>query len=224
MTTSHNADPMTVYLLIDGEEPVAVPGIADFNLTVENPEVNEERKDARQVNPRRTQQLRRRRRANPGDLNLTLDYDPCDWVHQELLAAGEDDVRLTLRFAVRDGTGYTASAQDVDCSVLRYNISCASGTGDVLATTIAPTSSRRTCACSATATSAAWTSLAPTDASPRSPLTTLPRLTLGSTNCLCAGPSGPAPVSTCPPNTNAASCQAHRFCSGSCRRTTRIWK
>ena len=123
MTTSHNADPMTVYLLIDGEEPVAVPGIADFNLTVENPEVNEERKDARQVNPRRTQQLRRRRRANPGDLNLTLDYDPCDWVHQELLAAGEDDVRLTLRFAVRDGTGYTASAQDVDCSVLRYNIS-----------------------------------------------------------------------------------------------------
>ena len=109
MTTSHNADPMTVYLLIDGEEPVAVPGIADFNLTVENPEVNEERKDARQVNPRRTQQLRRRRRANPGDLNLTLDYDPCDWVHQELLAAGEDDVRLTLRFAVRDGTG----AQDV---------------------------------------------------------------------------------------------------------------
>ena len=123
MTTSHNADPMTVYLLIDGEEPVAVPGIADFNLTVENPEVNEERKDARQVNPRRTQQLRRRRRANPGDLNLTLDYDPCDWVHQELLAAGEDDVRLTLRFAVRDGTGRTASAQDVDCSVLRYNIS-----------------------------------------------------------------------------------------------------
>ena len=102
MTTLHNADPMTVYLLIDGEEPVAVPGIVDFNLTVENPEVHEERDDARRVNPRRAQQLRRRRRANPGDLNLTLDYDPCDWVHQELLAAGEADVRLTLRFAVRD--------------------------------------------------------------------------------------------------------------------------
>ena len=105
MTTLHNADPMTVYLLIDGEEPVAVPGIVDFNLTVENPEVHEERDDARRVNPRRAQQLRRRRRANPGDLNLTLDYDPCDWVHQELLAAGEADVRLTLRFAVRDGAG-----------------------------------------------------------------------------------------------------------------------
>ena len=65
----------------------------------------------------------RRRRANPGDLNLTLDYDPCDWVHQELLAAGEDDVRLTLRFSARDSTGRAVSAQDVECSVLRYNIS-----------------------------------------------------------------------------------------------------
>ena len=43
MTTPINADPMTVYLLIDGEEPAAVPGIVDFNLTVENPEVNEDR-------------------------------------------------------------------------------------------------------------------------------------------------------------------------------------
>ena len=123
MTIPNNGDPMTVYLLIAGEEPVAVPGIVDFNLTVENPEVNEERDDTRRVNPRRAQQLRRRRRANPGDLSLTLDYDPCDWVHQELLAAGEDDVRLTLRFLVRDGTGHAVSAQDVDCSVLRYNIS-----------------------------------------------------------------------------------------------------
>ena len=123
MTTLQNADPMTIYLLIDGEEPVPIPGVADFNLTVENPEVNEERDEARRVNPRRTQQLRRRRRANPGDLSLTLDYDPCDWIHQELLAAGEDDVRLTLRIAVRDSTGRAVSAQDVDCSVLRYNIS-----------------------------------------------------------------------------------------------------
>ena len=84
MTTPNNADPMTVYLLIDGEEPVVVPGIVDFNLTVENPEALEEREDARRVNPRRAQALRRRRRANPGDLSLTLDYDPCDWIHQEL--------------------------------------------------------------------------------------------------------------------------------------------
>ena len=123
MNTLQNADPMTIYLLIDGEEPVAIPGVADFNLTVENPEVNEERDEARRVNPRRTQQLRRRRRANPGDLSLTLDYDPCDWIHQELLAAGEDDVRLTLRIVVRDSTGRAVSAQDVDCSMLRYNIS-----------------------------------------------------------------------------------------------------
>ena len=123
MTTLQNADPMTIYLLIDGEEPVAIPGVADFNLTVENPEVNEERDEARRVNPRRTQQLRRRRRANPGDLSLTLDYDPCEWIHQELLAAGGDDVRLTLRIVVRDSTGRAVSAQDVDCSVLRYNIS-----------------------------------------------------------------------------------------------------
>ena len=123
MTTLQNADPMTIYLLIDGEEPVAIPSVADFNLTVENPEVNEERDEARRVNPRRTQQLRRRRRANPGDLSLTLDYDPCEWIHQELLAAGEDDDRLTLRIVVRDSTGRAVSAQDVDCSVLRYNIS-----------------------------------------------------------------------------------------------------
>ena len=123
MTTLQNVDPMTVYLLIEDEEPVAVPGIVDFNLTVQNPEVNDERDDGRRVNPRRTQQLRRRRRANAGDLSLTLDYDPCDWVHQELLAAGEDDVRLTLRIAVRDSTGRAVSAQDVDCSVSRYNIS-----------------------------------------------------------------------------------------------------
>ena len=123
MTTPINDDPMTVYLLIEGEEPVAVPGIVDFNLTVENPEVHEERDDSRRVNPRRTQQLRRRRRANPGDLSLTLDYNPCDWIHQELLAAGEHDVVLTLRFAMSDGTGHPVIAQDVDCSVLRYNIS-----------------------------------------------------------------------------------------------------
>lgn len=123
MTTPQNADPMTVYLLIAGEEPVAVPGIVDFNLTVENPEVHEERDDGRRVNPRRAQQLRRRRRANPGDLSLTLDYDPCDWIHQELIAAGEADVMLTLRFAMCDAQGDPVIVQDVDCSVLRHSIS-----------------------------------------------------------------------------------------------------
>ena len=100
-----------------------MPGIVDFNLTVENPEVHEERENARQVNPRRAQALRRRRRANPGDLSLTLDYDPCDWIHQELLAAGEDDVMLTLRFAMSDANGLPVIVQDVDVSVLRYSIS-----------------------------------------------------------------------------------------------------
>ena len=123
MTIPNNGDPMTVCLLIAGEEPVAVPGIVDFNLTVENPEVHEEREDARRVNPRRAQALRRRRRANPGDLSLTLDYDPCDWIHQELLAAGEDDVMLTLRFAMSDANGLPVIVQDVDVSVLRYSIS-----------------------------------------------------------------------------------------------------
>ena len=123
MTTPLNADPMTVYLLVEDDEPVAIPGIVDFNLTVENPEVHEEREDTRRVNPRRAQQLRRRRRANPGDLSLTLDYDPCDWVHQELLAAGEDDASLTLRFAMSDAEGQPVIVQDVDCSVLRYSIS-----------------------------------------------------------------------------------------------------
>ena len=123
MTTPLNADPMTAYLLVEDDEPVAIPGIVDFNLTVENPEVHEEREDTRRVNPRRAQQLRRRRRANPGDLSLTLDYDPCDWVHQELLAAGEDDASLTLRFAMSDAEGQPVIVQDVDCSVLRYSIS-----------------------------------------------------------------------------------------------------
>ena len=123
MTTPLNADPMTVYLLVEDDDPVAIPGIVDFNLTVENPEVHEERDDARRVNPRRAQQLRRRRRANPGDLSLTLDYDPCDWVHQELLAAGEDDASLTLRFAMSDAEGVPVIVQDVDCTVLRYSIS-----------------------------------------------------------------------------------------------------
>ena len=123
MTTPLNADPMTAYLLVEDDEPVAIPGIVDFNLTVENPEMHEEREDTRRVNPRRAQQLRRRRRANPGDLSLTLDYDPCDWVHQELLAAGEDDASLTLRFAMSDAEGQPVIVQDVDCSVLRYSIS-----------------------------------------------------------------------------------------------------
>ena len=123
MTLTNNADPMTVYLLMESEEPVVVPGITDFNLTVVNPEVQEERENARRVNARRTQQLRRRRRANAGDLSLTLDYDPCHWIHQELVAAGESDVMLTLRFAMSNASGQPVLVQDVDVSVLRYSIS-----------------------------------------------------------------------------------------------------
>ena len=52
-----------------------------------------------------------------------MDYDPCDWVHQELLAAGEADVTLTLRFAMNDANSQPVIVQDVDCSVLRYSIS-----------------------------------------------------------------------------------------------------
>ena len=114
---------MTVYLLNDGGEPVPVPCVVDFNLTVENPEVNEEREDPRRVNPRRAQQLRLRRRANPGDLSLSLDYDPCHRVHRELLAAGESDVMITLRFEMNDNVGQPVIAQEVDCSVLRYTLS-----------------------------------------------------------------------------------------------------
>lgn len=133
MTTPLNPDPMTICLLTDSRRadgeagcavPHPIPGVVDFSLTVENPEVNEERDDARRVNPRRAQQLRRRRRANPGDIALTLDYDPMAPAHQELLAAGESEARLTLRIIVQDAAGQLMSAQDVDCSVLRYTLSC----------------------------------------------------------------------------------------------------
>ena len=70
------------------------------------------------------------RRINPADLELTLDYDPRDWVHQALLAAGEDDVRFTVRLAVCDATGRPVIAQDADCSVLRYTVSLVAATRD----------------------------------------------------------------------------------------------
>ena len=132
-TTPLNPDPIAIYLLpdsrmdgrtTDGALDGPIAGVVDFSLSVENPEVNEERDDARRVNPRRAQQLRRRRRANPGDLSLTLDYDPTAPAHQELLAAGESDIHLTLRIVMQDLAGEVMSAQDVDCSVLRYTLSC----------------------------------------------------------------------------------------------------
>jgi len=123
MTTPVNPDPIAIYL-VDGGLVGPVPGVVDFSLTVENPEVNEEREDARRVNPRRAQQLRRRRRANPGDISLTLDYNPLEPAHQELLDAGESEAWLTLRIVVHDAAGQAMSAQDVDCSVLRYTLSC----------------------------------------------------------------------------------------------------
>ena len=124
MTAPTNPDPIVIYL-VDGDRVVPIPGLVDFNLTVENPEVNEERDDnRRRVNPRRAQQLRRRRRANPGDISLTLDYNPLDQVHRKLLDAGEDDILLTLRIVARDAGGQTVRAREVDCSVLRYTLSC----------------------------------------------------------------------------------------------------
>ena len=165
----HNADPMTVYLLNDGGEPVVVPGVVDFNLTVENPEVNEEREDPRRVNPRRAQQLRRRRRANPGDLSLNLDYDPCHRVHRELLAAGETDVMITLRFEMNDNVGQPVIAQEVDCSVLRTPSRSADRASAVPTTPTAPTPSTRSCVCSATETSAVGPSRWSADAFPGDP-------------------------------------------------------
>ena len=40
-----------------------------------------------------------------------------------MLAAGEADVTLTLRFAMSDDAGQPVIVQDVNCSVLRYSIS-----------------------------------------------------------------------------------------------------
>ena len=126
MTTPQNEETMTIYLLIDGAEPVEIPGVEGFELTGESPEAYAKWQNARWGSPLRARQMRRVRRwrrINPGDLELTLDYDPRNRAHQVLLAAGEDDVRFTLRRAICDATGRAVSTQDVDCSVLRYTLS-----------------------------------------------------------------------------------------------------
>ena len=129
MTLTKEADPMTVYLLTAGEEPVAVPGLIRYNFTTmdaEGEEVREHGRLSKSYNRgstlRRIRVLRRlHRRANPDELSLTLDYDPGDRIHQELLAAGESDATLTLRFAISEAEGHPARTLDADCSVLRYN-------------------------------------------------------------------------------------------------------
>ena len=126
MTTPQNEGSMMIYLMIDGAEPVEIPGVEEFALTGESPEAYRNRENARWGSPPQARYMRRVprwRRINPGDLKLTLGYDPRNRVHQALLAAGEEDVRLTLRRAICDATGWAVHAQDVDCSVLRYTLS-----------------------------------------------------------------------------------------------------
>ena len=115
-----------IYLLIDGAEPVEIPGVERFELTGESPEAYVKWQNARWDSPLRARYMRRVPRwprINPGDLKLTLGYDPRNRVHQVLLAAGEEDVHLTLRRAICDATGRAVHTQDVDCSVLRYTLS-----------------------------------------------------------------------------------------------------
>lgn len=126
MATPQNEESMMIYLLIDGAEPAEIPGVERFDLIGESPEAYRNRENARWGSPLRARymrRVRRWRRINPGDLKLTLGYDPRNWVHQALLAAGHEDVRFTLRHTICDATGRAVHTQDVDCSVLRYTLS-----------------------------------------------------------------------------------------------------
>ena len=131
MTTPQNEESLTIYLMIDDEEPVLVPEVVGFGFTGETPEAYEKWENARWGSPLRARRMRRParwRRAAPGDLNLRLDYDPRNRAHHGLVAAGEQYVRLTLRIAICDATGQALSTQDVDCSILRYTISLVAAT------------------------------------------------------------------------------------------------
>ena len=108
---------------MDDGVPHRIPGVIDFTLLGESPESIEAENEEGSVNPRRARQMRRRRRANPGDITLELDYDPCDPRHQALLAAGESYRRLTLRIVMYDAGGRPVYAQQAECSVLRYVLS-----------------------------------------------------------------------------------------------------
>ena len=123
MTTQIGDGPLTVYLL-DGGGAQRIPDIIDFNLVGENPDAGDEEGEPGTMNTRRARQMRRRRRANPGDMTLELDYDPCDPTHQELLAAGESDRKLKLRIVLNDEAGRPVGGHEVECSVLRYVLSC----------------------------------------------------------------------------------------------------
>ena len=122
MTAQNGEGPLAVHLM-DGGVSHRIPGIIDFTLVGENPETMEADNEDGSVNPRRARQMRRRRRANPGDITMELDYDPCDPRHQALLAAGESDKRVTLRIVMYDAGGRPVYAQQAECSVLRYVLS-----------------------------------------------------------------------------------------------------
>ena len=126
MTGPQNKDSMMICLLIDDAGPVEIPGVERFELIGESPEAYQKWEGAQWGSPLRARMMRRAprwRRIHPDDLELALDYDPRNSVHQALLAAGEDDVRFTLRVSVNDANGLPVSTQDVDCSVLRYTVS-----------------------------------------------------------------------------------------------------
>ena len=121
MTTQLEDSPLTIYLM-DGDREIPIPGVDDFTLTTQNPEAHEEAEEGSRASRRRARQMRRRR-ATHGDLALTLLYDPSDELHQDLMAAGEEDVILTLRLAMRGPSGQPAITEDIDCAVASYCLS-----------------------------------------------------------------------------------------------------
>ena len=122
MTTQTSDGPLTVYLLQGGEKR-EIADIKDFSLVGEASDTGDAEGEAGSTNSRRARQMRRRRRANLGDISLSLDYNPCDPQHKDLMAAGESDKRLVLHIALNDDSGRPAYAHQVECSVLRYTLS-----------------------------------------------------------------------------------------------------
>ena len=53
MTTPQNEESMMIYLLIDGAEPVEIPGVERFELTGESPEAYKKWRNARWGSPLR---------------------------------------------------------------------------------------------------------------------------------------------------------------------------
>ena len=144
MTTLTNfnpdPDPIAIYLVNHPlpDDPAAtgaipISGVVNFGLAVQNPEVHREISDdtrpppsivRRQRSSLRAWRRHRQRRFYPHGINLTLDYDPLAPAHQQLLAAGESGVPLTLRIIILDAAGQPAHAQDVDCAVVHCRLTC----------------------------------------------------------------------------------------------------